>query len=161
MTSPPAGIPLADWQATPTSVAALLMELLEQNQSLTDQVTTLATRVALLEEQKGRSSRNSSKPPSSDGPGQRGPGAGSSGGDKGDGQRRKRGGQSGHPGRGRDLLPSESCDQGFDHHPEHCGSCGSSLSGAATGAEPWRHQIHCCAEACGCVPRVRYVHHEP
>jgi len=74
MTSPPAGIPLAEWQATPTSVCALLLEmveqnrellgqnqsLLEQNQSLTEQVTTLATRVALLEEQKGRSSRNSS-----------------------------------------------------------------------------------------------------
>ena len=67
MTSPPAGIPLAEWQATPTSVCALLLamveqnqSLLEQNQSLTEQVTTLATRVTQLEEQKGRSSRNSS-----------------------------------------------------------------------------------------------------
>ena len=86
MTSPPAGIPHADWEATPASVDALLMELLEQNrelreqnQSLLDQVTTLATRVAQLEEQKGRSSRNSSQPPSSDGPGQRGSDFGSSG----------------------------------------------------------------------------------
>jgi hypothetical protein len=55
MTSPPAGLPLADWQATPTSVCALLLEmvdqnrelqgqnqsLVDQNQCLTDQVTTL------------------------------------------------------------------------------------------------------------------------
>jgi hypothetical protein len=55
---------LADWQAKPISVAALLMELLEQTQSLTDQVRTPATRVAQLKEQKGRSFRNSSRPPS-------------------------------------------------------------------------------------------------
>jgi len=155
MTSPPAGIPLAEWQATPTSVCALLLEmveqnrellgqnqsLLEQNQSLTDQVTTLATRVTQLEEQKGRSSRNSSKPPSSDAPGQRGFGGTAPGGAKGDGKRRQRGGQKGHPGHGRDLLPSESCEEVIDHHPDQCGQCGSSLSGANEGAEPWRHQI--------------------
>jgi transposase len=148
MTSPPAGLPHADWEATPTSVGALLLDLLEQNrelreqnQSLLDQVTTLATRVAQLEEQKGRSSRNSSQPPSSDGPGQRGSGFGSSGSGQVDGQRRKRGGQLGHPGHGRDLLPSDLCDEVIDHHPDQCGSCGASLSGASEGAEPWRHQI--------------------
>jgi len=148
MTSPPAGIPHADWEATPANVDALLKELLEQNrelreqnQSLLDQVTTLATRVAQLEEQKGRSSRNSSQPPSSDGPGQRGSDFGSSGSGQADGQRRKRGGQQGHPGHGRDLLPSDLCDEVIDHHPDHCGSCGASLSGASEGAEPWRHQI--------------------
>jgi len=109
MTRPPAGIPHADWKATPTSLCALLLKLVEQNrelrelnqslvdqnQCLTDQVTTLATRVAQLEEQKGRSSRNSSQPPSSDGPGQRGSDFGSSGSGQADGQRRKRGGQQG------------------------------------------------------------------
>jgi hypothetical protein len=29
----------------------------------------------------------------------------------------------------------------IDHHPDHCASCGASLSGASEGAEPWRHQI--------------------
>lgn len=29
----------------------------------------------------------------------------------------------------------------IDHHPAQCGQCGSSLSGAHEGAEPWRHQI--------------------
>jgi transposase len=87
-----------------------------QNQRLTDQVATLATRVAVLEEQRSRSSTNSSKPPSSDGPGRDGPAADSSEDGKGEGQRRMLGGQHGqqgqlgHPGHGRDLLPSESCD---------------------------------------------------
>lgn len=43
MKSPPAGIPLADWEATPAIVGALLiMERLEQNQRLTEQVAALA-----------------------------------------------------------------------------------------------------------------------
>jgi hypothetical protein len=49
-----------DWQATPASVAALLVELFEENKRLAEQVGALATRVTQLEEQKGRSSRNSS-----------------------------------------------------------------------------------------------------
>jgi transposase len=131
-----------DWQATPASVAALLVELSEENKRLAEQVGALATRVAQLEEQKGRSSRNSSKPPSSDEPGQRGfGGGGSDGGKGGDGKRRKRGGQAGHPGHSRDLLPTERCDQVFDHHPAHCGNCGGNLLGAVEGVAPWRHQV--------------------
>jgi len=41
MTSPPAGIPHADWEATPASVDALLMELLEQNRELREQNQSL------------------------------------------------------------------------------------------------------------------------
>jgi hypothetical protein len=124
-------------------VAALLLEiternrqlqdqnqlLLEQNQQQADQIAALATRIAQLEEQKGRSSRNSSKPPSSDGAGFKPRGK-----DKAKGTGRNRGGQKGHPGRGRDLLPSEKCAEGHDHLPDHCGSCGTSLSGAKEGA---------------------------
>lgn len=64
MSIPPAGIPIAEWSATPPSVAALLLEiternrqLQEQNQQKADQIASLATRIAQLEEQKGRSSR--------------------------------------------------------------------------------------------------------
>jgi len=143
MTRPPAGIAHADWEATPASVAALLMELLEQNRklleqnrSLVDQVKNLATRVAQLEEQKGRSSMNSSQPPSSDGPGQRGSGSGSSGSGQGDGQRRKRGGQLGHPGHGRDLLPSELCDQEHDHLPSSAAAVEQASQGPVRGLSP-------------------------
>ena len=97
------------------------MELLEQNQSLTDQLATLATRVAQLKEQKCRGFRNSSQPPSSDGHGQRRSGFSSSGSGQGEDQR-------GHPSHSRDLLPSDLCDEVIDHHPDQCSSCGSSLT---------------------------------
>ena len=44
----------------PASVAALLLELSEQNKRLAEQVGALATRVTHLEEQKGGSFHNSS-----------------------------------------------------------------------------------------------------
>ena len=50
----PAGIPSEDWAATPPSVRLLVMALME--------------RLVRLEERVNRTSRNSSKPPSSDPP---------------------------------------------------------------------------------------------
>jgi transposase len=133
MTLPPAGIAESDWDATPPSVRALV-------EHLTAQLQALATRVAQLEEQKGRSSRNSSKPPSSDGPAQKGFAGGSgSGKSRGDGLRRRRGGQQGHPGHGRDLLPIERCTEVIAHHPTACRRCGTALSG--DDPEPLRHQV--------------------
>jgi hypothetical protein len=52
MPCPPSGITDRDWEATPPAVKALVMRLL-------DQLEALSARVAQLEEQKGRSSRNS------------------------------------------------------------------------------------------------------
>jgi hypothetical protein len=46
-----------------------LVALQKDNEQLRTQFTTLATERASLRERIGRSSRNSSKPPSSDGPG--------------------------------------------------------------------------------------------
>jgi len=56
MAFPPAGISESDCEATPPSVRAL-------GEHLTAQLEALAARVAQLEEQKGRSSRNPSQPP--------------------------------------------------------------------------------------------------
>ena len=53
------GIADDDWEATPPSVRSLVEQLIVQ-------LYALAALVAQLEEQRGRSSRNSSKPPSSD-----------------------------------------------------------------------------------------------
>jgi hypothetical protein len=64
MLRPPAGITDRDWEATPPTVRALVTQLISQ-------LETLSARVAQLEEQMGRTSRNSSKPPSSDGSGYR------------------------------------------------------------------------------------------
>ena len=108
MSSPPAGIPEADWLATPASVRTLILvqqqeiqALRQENDELRGQLAALATELASLRERIGRSSRNSSKPPSSDGPGLKPP-------EWRKGSGRKRGGQPGHPGSGPELLPSSS-----------------------------------------------------
>jgi transposase len=76
MDARPAGISEADWLATPTSVRTLILAqqqeiqaLRQENDERRDQLTALATELAQLRERIGRSSRNSSKPPSSYGPG--------------------------------------------------------------------------------------------
>ena len=120
MFPPPAGVSDFDWEATPPAVRALLEQLIN--------------RVAQLEEQKGRSSRNSSKPPSSDGSGFK-----PSANEKRKGSGRKRGGQDGHPGASRNLLPVEQCAEVIPHFPTTCRGCGEALSGEDR--EPHRHQV--------------------
>jgi transposase len=118
---PPSEIPVADWLATPASVRTLILAqqqeiqaLRQENEQLRTQLTALATELASLRERIGRSSRNSSKPPSSDGPGFKPP-------ERRKGSSRKRGGQPDHPGTGPELLPIERLDQVVEHH---CGAEG-------------------------------------
>jgi transposase len=139
MSSPPAGIPEADWLATPGSVRTLILvqqqeiqALRKENDELRGQLAALATELASLREQIGRSSRNSSKPPSSDGPGFKPP-------VRRKGSGRKRGGQPGHPGSGPELLPIERVDELMEHHPVACRRCGTSLRGEDP--HPLRHQV--------------------
>ncbi len=134
MQATPAGLSEADWLATPSSVRDLVTGQQEQILLLQHQQSTLATELASLRERIGRSSRNSSKPPSSDGSGFKPTGKGKS---KGSG--RKRGGQEGHPGAGPDLLPSEQCQEVIPHHPSNCRGCGEPLRG--DDPEPLRHQV--------------------
>ena len=139
MTTPPAGISEADWAATPVGVKAGFLELVSQCQrqqqeieQLRAQLTALATELAHLRERIGRSSRNSSKPPSSDGQGFKPP-------ERRKGSGRKRGGQPGHPGSGPELLPIERVDEVVKHHPQACRRCGTLLQGQDP--EPLRHQV--------------------
>jgi transposase len=94
-----------------TAVALLLRvgELVEANRRL-------EARVAELERRLNRSSRNSSLPPSQDPPSappRRGePGSG-----------RARGGQPGHEGKRRPLLPLERVDEVVEHWPACCRAC--------------------------------------
>jgi transposase len=139
MTTPPAGISDADWLAWPTSARPLILHqqqeihvLRQQNEQLRAQLTALATELATLRERIGRTSRNSSKPPSSDGQGFKPP-------ERRRGSGRKRGGQQGHPGSGPELLPLECVDQVVEHRPDACRRCGTLLEG--DDPEPLRHQV--------------------
>jgi len=139
MSTPPSGIPEADWLATPASVRTLILAqqqeiqaLRQENDELRSQLTALASELASLRERIGRSSRNSSKPPSSDGPGFKPP-------VRRKGSGRKLGGQPGHPGSGPELLPIERVDEVVEHHPEACRRCGTLLQGEDPA--PVRHQV--------------------
>jgi transposase len=139
MSAPPAGIPEADWLSWPANAREFILDQQgelraqkEEIEQLRGQLTALATELASLRERIGRSSRNSSKPPSSDGPGFRPP-------ERRKGSGRKRGGQPGHPGSGPELLPIERVDEVVDHHPDACRRCGSLLQGEDP--DPLRHQV--------------------
>jgi hypothetical protein len=116
-----------DWAQTPKSVQALVIGLLSRLQALEAEVTR-------LREQLNRNSGNSSQPPSSDGPGvSKGKGAEK----KRSG--RKRGGQVGHPGTQRKLVPVEELKAEHDLKPATCRCCGENLSGEDL--HPYRHQV--------------------
>ena len=72
-------------------------------------IQQLEARVEKLERELAKSSRNSSCPPSSDPPGRLPQRRGK------DSSARRRGGQPGHEGHGRDLLPSTAVDEVIEH----------------------------------------------
>src|SRR2546429_4238501 len=53
--------------------------------------------------------------------------------------KRRRGGQPGHPGHTRTLLPVDAVDEVVVLKPVQCTSCSALLSGADP--TPWRHQV--------------------
>src|ERR687892_2475125 len=113
------------------AVALLLRvgELIEANERL-------EARVAELERRLNRSSRNSSLPPSQDPPSApprlRRPGSG-----------RERGGQPGHEGTNRPLLPLARVDEVVEHWPERCRACAHVFSAdeRVDAAAVQRHQV--------------------
>jgi transposase len=121
-----------------TAVALLLRldELVDANQRLVEANERLEARVVELERRLNRSSRNSSLPPSQDPPSAPPrPRASESG--------RKRGGQHGHEGRYRQLLPREQVDEIVEHWPDRCRSCGHAFveRERVVAAEPSRRQV--------------------
>jgi transposase len=116
-------------------VVERLLQMDRQVEELSDTVARQGERIARLEPRLNRSSRNSSQPPSADPPAtapRRG--KGSSG--------RAQGGQPGHEGKRRPLLPAWAVDELVDHWPQRCG-CGHVFADAeriATG-EPAHHQV--------------------
>jgi transposase len=111
------------------SLLLRLDELIEANRRL-------ELRVADLERQLNRTSRNSSLPPSLDPPSSpprpQKPQSG-----------RRPGGQPGHEGKNRSLFPLERVDEVVDHWPKHCPRCHHRFSEAERidAATPQRHQV--------------------
>lgn len=90
-------------------------------------------------EELGRNSHNSSLPPSRDSSEQK---------EKTNSKKRRRkkkrrrpGGQKGHPGHHRPLVPPERVDEQVEHLPPECRRCGREFSDVCSDAEPLRHQI--------------------
>jgi transposase len=101
---------------------------------LTVKLEQALVRIAELEAKLGQNSSNSSMPPSSDKPWnkpvpeprRRG--------------QRPRGGQKGHEGHSRPLVPEDKLRNIVDLHPESCTHCGSHNL-EPDGSEPLRHQV--------------------
>lgn len=109
------------------------------NERLRKQLEEQAKRIADLERQLALKQQNStitSKPPSSDGLAgqQRKRG-------RREKSRRRAGGQPGHPGHYRELVPVEHVEAIVDLAPEACGRCARRLHARHTVGDPRRHQV--------------------
>jgi transposase len=120
----PAALPRDIWERTPPEAQAYIG-------TLEARVAALVAMVQALQEQLHQTSRNSSRPPSSDPPLPQRP-------HRPRGQRR-RGGQPGHPGSTRTLIPVEEVDEVVVIKPAQCTHCQAPLSG--DDPKPWRHQV--------------------
>lgn len=98
---------------------------------LDDQVKELKKKIVSL----SQDSSNSSKPPSSDGPGaKRYP-------EKQKPSGRKPGGQKGHKGKKREILPAEKMDHIHYLYPTGCEKCGQLLPAGSDSTITCRHQV--------------------
>lgn len=129
-----------EWERTPTSVKRWFEYLTEKVAKLEERISKeLEQRIVALEEENrylreqiGRNSSNSSQPPSTDSPAKKPE-------KKQHHSGKKRGGQKGHAGYSRELIPVEKCQSVADHIPTECRKCGNKLSGKD--ANPYRHQV--------------------
>ena len=127
---------IAALEAQNAVLIAQVAESNARNAALTEQVAKLTARIDQLLELLNRNSKNSHKPPSRDGPASRG----SSGGSRKSKSGRKAGGQKGHKGSHRELLPEESVDDFVELYPEVCLGCGAALT-PRFDAHARRHQL--------------------
>jgi transposase len=133
-------LPEEVWARTPPEAQAYIRALearvvaLETAlQQLEDTVRQLEATVQHVQEQLAQNSRTSSRPPSSDPPRARGqrPRREPSG--------RRPGGQPGHEGHNRALVPLEEVDAVIPVKPERCSHCQHLLGGEDP--QPQRHQV--------------------
>lgn len=114
------GISDADWRKTPEAVRLAVQSLLDIVRAQSAQIRELHTQVQELQAKVGQSSRNSSKPPSSDPPSLPPPPPRPARG-------RKAGGQPGHPGQHRPLVPPDQVDEIVALSPDQCPTCRTAL----------------------------------
>ena len=152
-TTPP--FPPELWEQTPLAIR-------EYIRTLEARVAALEAPVQRLRERLQQDSHHSARPPSSDPPqalrkrARRGPSG------------RKRGGQPGHPGQNRALVPSEEVEAVISVKPQQCHRCQHPLQG--DDPQPYRHQVsevppiramvteyqlhRLCCPACGALTRA-------
>ena len=126
---PDTAAPAKHSTAPPLVSPASLPQTVPECHTLIEQ---LLQRVRALEERVNLDSNNSSKPPSSDGPGKPNRAQRRA-------SQRKRGAQPGHPGHSRAMLSEEEVDQVVDCRPEPVCECGGQV--LADRQAPQRHQV--------------------
>jgi transposase len=118
----------------PEAAVESMLQLAVAVEGLTARQEELERKIALLT----RDSSNSSKPPSSDGP---------AGKPKArppiKSKKRNPGGQPGHKGANRNLVPAEEAKQLISVFPEACDQCGAVLipDPEQSSGKYWRHQV--------------------
>src|SRR5262249_23765075 len=119
------------WERPPPEAQAYIRTLEARVEALTSMVHALQEQVRTLQEQLHQTSRNSSRPPSSDPPQAQRP--------RRPRGKRRRGAQPGHPGHTRTLLPVEEVTEVVGLKPAACSHCHAPLAG--DDPTPWRHQV--------------------
>lgn len=112
---------IAELESQVAARDAVIAEQAREIVQLKKLVAELTEKLAELTERLGQNSRNSHKPPSTDPPGL----AGGTGKQRRSG--RKRGGQRGHKGHHRALLPEDQVDDFKHHFPKECENCWAPL----------------------------------
>ena len=120
---------IAELEAKLAARDAQLAERDAHISELRQQVVQLLESQRVLTEKLGANSRNSNKPPSSDPPGTSVSGTSKNKEKRERRQRkqRKRGGQPGHKGNHRSLLPESEVNEFVDFYPKKCEGCWSKL----------------------------------
>jgi transposase len=121
--APPDDTPCEDSALAATDSDVVIAALQAENERLRAENAMLTARLAELERRLGLNSRNSGKPPSSDGL-KKPPRVGSLREPTG----KTTGGQPGHP--GKTLRRTETPDATINHYPAACAACGEPLTAA-------------------------------